>query len=206
MGELDDLLAPLAPMIAPDYVAGPVTGAGVFTGSPNAAVQFEETFIAPTDVLTAFDGTEQRIQLRGQPLRRFRYRLTQLDEIETAELMAKLYKWVGQMIAVPAWSDAMALLYDVAVDATRVYVDPLEPAYALGGSMMLWSNRWTYEFVTFSGTYLDAPTTLAWKAGSSFLVPMVQMVFVGDPVLSRGRAGFSTIDLVFESDLSPWAG
>ena len=204
MPTIDDLIAPIMADIAPDFVAGPVSGPGVFTGSPDAKFSFSEIITAPTDVIQAYDGTEQRVQLRGLPLRRFVFTLSQIDEIATAEIMAKLYRWVGQEIAVPAWSDAMALTAALTVGATVPHVASGEPAFSLGGPMMLWLNRWTYEFVSLTGSSFDTGTTLAWPKGA-FMVPMVQMIFDGDPQLTRMPTGLSTVELHFVSDLNPYA-
>ncbi len=188
-----------------DFIASPYVGAGVFTFAPDASADVVETIGTPTDVITAWNGQEQRIQLRSLMVRRLKYTITLADELQTMDVMTKLFAYVGTVFAVPMWPDAMMIGMAVAIGTAPTFSRLIFEKGFRAGPIMLWSAAWVYELATLSGYHLVNPVAFAWGP-RAVLIPMVQMSFAEDPVLKRGSSGIASIELSFVADRNPWNG
>jgi hypothetical protein len=73
----------------------------LFTARPDGSLGFEEAYGYETDVLTAWDGTEQRVLLRELPTRTLRFSALLTDSLEVADVMGRLFANGVQPFSVP---------------------------------------------------------------------------------------------------------
>lgn len=129
-----------------------------------------------TDVLTADDGTEQRIQLRDAPVISLNFSLTQLDHEELGELSALLSGADDLIVDVPMWMDATLPTADVALGAVAIECDTTARGFEDGGRAILYRMvEGSYEIVTIAtvrvdGLDLSSGTTAAWGENSDVVV------------------------------------
>lgn len=120
-----------------------------------------------TGVITADDGTEQRIKHRRRPARTYAYPLLSLTGSESALLSSLLHDGVRQF-AVPLWTDASTLTADKSIGATFLSVASTTDR-EVGAYLMLWASASNYELVTASGSgpsFTISALTKAWPAGT----------------------------------------
>jgi len=130
-----------------------------------------------TDTKTAYDGTEQRIQLREYPRRAFEFSILVSGRARRL-LDSAIYGWGAREWALPVWPDGTLLESSLSVGATSIPVDTANRDYHTGGLVMLLSeNDLTYEVaeidtVSASSISLARPLTLAWPAGDTIVYPV----------------------------------
>jgi hypothetical protein len=179
-----------------------VTGLRVilFTAAPND--EFEEAYGYLTDVLTAWDGSEQRIGLRSRPSRQFRFRATLGDAAEAAELMARLFATGKFSFSVPVWPDAVEPSAPVAIGAGEIAVETAGCGFEAGGSCILWRDQWTWEAfviesVEASRLVLRSLATQDWPVAGTLLIPLRPARLLQDTALRRLSPQVAEIDAVF---------
>lgn len=140
-----------------------------------------------TDVLTADDGTEQRVAVRNpdKPRRTFRLPLVTIDRDDTEQLLALVFGSNLMTVWVPEWWNACVLSANTAIGATTLPVadttnrefntsdDLTEPARYI----LIWSapDTWEIHIVDTTGpTNVNPywPTLKAWTAGTTFILPI----------------------------------
>jgi hypothetical protein len=136
-----------------------------------------------TDVMPAFTDYEQRVDLRPYgPRRIFEYAIP-LSDARTRRLFDRITFTPTQVYYVPVCSD-VTVTTNPATNS-GVNLDAQYRDFDIGGFAMLWSNPWTYDFVTITGTSstsISYTTTLAnsWPSGS-VIVPM-RRAYLGQKV------------------------
>lgn len=148
----------------------------VFAHAPNWSHPVTESYEWLTDIITARDGSEQRIGLRGVPRRGLSYTLNTGEQHESNRLDTLLLGFQSRQFAVPVWTDAQCLASALAAGSASVACNTVGYEFAPAGLVMLWSahdKNETLEIATVSGSGLTfASTTLhAWPAGAT-LVPL----------------------------------
>lgn len=129
-----------------------------------------------TNVLTAYDGTEQRIKLRGYPRRAFEFSFSAQGK-QRRRLDSALYGWGTQNWALPIWPDGTQLTADVAIGANEIMVSTATRDYTAGGLAMLLSDDGSaHEAVSINSVLSDRitlvrPTVGAWPAAQTMLYP-----------------------------------
>jgi len=83
-----------------------------------------ETWDWLSDVLTAWDSTEQRIALRLQPRRRIEYNIILEDDAARQREYERWYNKLASTIAIPFYQYATRITQDSAISATKIYFDP----------------------------------------------------------------------------------
>lgn len=150
----------------------PVTGRRVVVWAfpPNWARPVTERLAWLTDVLTAEDGTEQRLRLRAVPRRGFEYELL-AHARDAVRLDALLMAWQARLFALPIWTDGQRLGADLPQGALSIPVDTVTRDYAAGGLAVLWAGPRATESVEIlevaaGSLTLVRPTLAAWPAGT----------------------------------------
>lgn len=163
-----------------------VTGTRLTVFSPEIdwSAPFEESIEFKTNVIQAYSGNEQRIQLRTLPRYGASFRVLTLSPRDTAALDALLVGWQARVYGVPWWMDASPLQAQASAGALTLQVDTTNKAFEAGGIVMLWRDQHTWEAlqvlsVSSSSMTLVSQTTKSWIAGD-LVVPM-----------KRGRLGES---------------
>lgn len=129
----------------------------------------DEVLAWKTDVLTAFDRTEQRIQLRTLPRRSWNVRF-----VVSGAARRKLETWLGmrksRYLFMPIWRDMVRLEAPIATGDTAIAIAESCDNYVDGTPIAVWSGLDTVEIRTLTGhgsDYLavDSPFSRDWPAG-----------------------------------------
>lgn len=129
-----------------------------------------------TNVLRAYTGQEQRIQLRGKPRRYVTYTYTFEDAQRGARAQSLIWGWQARVFGVPIWQDAQQLVAELPVGSSVVAVDTTLRDFEASGQIVIWSSHLDWEVVqvaTFSASQLvlARPTLKPWPQGSR-IVPL----------------------------------
>jgi len=131
---------------------------------------FEETLEWKTDVMIAYDRTEQRVQLRTMPRRFWDLRL-----LVSGEERRKLETWMGmrktRYMFMPIWRDAVKLETPVNSGESTVTLDAYGDNYADGTPIVIWKDWETKEVRLINGhgsdyVSVDSPFLRDWPVGS----------------------------------------
>jgi hypothetical protein len=147
----------------------------VFSVAPDWDQGIKEKISYATDILTAYDDSEQRRGLRSLPRRGLAFSATTLKARDAAGMEALIWGWQHQPYGVPFWPDQRALLADVAEGSFTIEVDTTDRLFAIGGIAMIWQDEFTFEALTVTdmddgSLTFEAPTQFAWTAGKGTLV------------------------------------
>lgn len=129
-----------------------------------------------TDVMVAFDGSEQRVLLRQYPRRFFEFALAVSDrERRTAENL--LASWQARVFAVPVWMDSEPLSAPLGPGDTTVAVTTTHRDYYAGGLLGVMTSPTEYEILEIdtvgSGSVtLNASPSGTWPAGQTVIFPL----------------------------------
>jgi hypothetical protein len=151
----------------------------VFGPDPDWTEPIRERTEYLTEILAAYNETEQRIQLRTKPRTVLTFRVLTLERKDTATLDALLWGWQSRVFGVPFWPDAQRLLADVNIGDTVIQVDTSYRKFEAGGLMVLWRDMHTHEALSIQNVgptslQLAAPTTKAWPAdGRTYVIPVL---------------------------------
>lgn len=155
-----------------DDITVTITGSRVvvFSFRPNWSSPFNETLSFLTAVERAFDGSEQRAQLRDRPRRIFEYSLAVLDG-EQGYFESLLFGWQDRLYAVPVWPERSNLTLDAAAGDTSLVCEVADRTLVEGGLLLLYRNTRTFEAAFITGIAGDVisvqtPLTRAWPRGT----------------------------------------
>lgn len=129
-----------------------------------------------TDVMQAFDGSEQRVRVRQFPRRFFEYAIAASDrDRRTAENL--LYSWGARVFAVPVWMDSSALAAQMTAGDTTITVTTTHRDYYAGGLIGLMTSPTDFEIleidtVSSGSVTVTSPATMTWPAGLTTVFPM----------------------------------
>ena len=182
----------------------------VFGIAPDWSDGWLERLMWATDVLTARDGTEQRIRLRSQPRRSLEFSLLAAGD-EAALLDVLLSAWQARVYALPVWTDKSRLSSRVNAGSTVIPVATTHLEYAADGLLVIGTDSRNTEAaeilsVASNTVTLKQPLLQTWPAGA-FVVPaqtarlrMKQGVSRITESIARSRLVF---DLVESSVIAP---
>ena len=123
-----------------------------------------------TDVLTAHDGSEQRLRLRVSPRRSWEYSLGAVGD-DAPRLTHLTHGWGGRVYALPVWTDPHALPAPLAAGSTAIALDTNGRDYRAGGLLVLHADARTAEAaeilaVNATSITLKKGTEQAWPAAT----------------------------------------
>lgn len=157
-----------------------------------------------TDVLESYDGTEQRISLRGAARQRFEYEVLTEGQQDT-ELRGLLFDWMPRVFGVPVWFEQRRLTTAITAGDSVISVSTLNGDFRVGGLVMVWQNEDTYEVVgidsmTDTEITLDVDLINAYNR-KAYVMP-VRTAYMTSQVqrskyptnVARTSVGFTTID------------
>lgn len=186
----------------------------VWPAQANLSEEVVESYGYLTNILTAQNGDEQRIQLRRHPRGGISFAYLCPNLVDGQHVSALLYANRVKPWVVPLWCYARKLGADVGVGGTALTVDtvnaPFQDPLGLGLYAVLWSATRSYEAVqiqTVSPTSISllAGTGKAWTSAQTWVLP-ARVGYLVDEVaelnwitgaLVGGRAHF-TFDAVDE--------
>lgn len=129
-----------------------------------------------TDVITAYDGTEQRIKLRGTPRRNFEFSFVASGTMRR-KLDSAIYGWGARNWAVPVWTDGELLTTQASAGASTITVSTSNRDYHAGGLVILLADSGSYEVAEISSKTSTTLTLLrplnnTWAAQSCTVYPV----------------------------------
>lgn len=151
-----------------------------------------------TDVMTAYDQTEQRVMLRSVPNRSLAYRAAGLDPRESGLLHSLLWNWQSRSYGVLLWMDAAPLQADVAAGTSDLLVDTSEMSVAVGDTVIVISDAFFWFAapileITGGSIKLETPLDRDFIAGGKTLVIPVILGRVAEEVPMDRPTNDSTI-------------
>lgn len=111
-----------------NFIDGPhrlkITGRRIlmFPFKPNWRDSVVETYSWKTEVIEAFDGSEQRREIWREPRMTYSYKLL-LSGQSTQHFDNIMWGWQNRIFAIPMWSDQTELTANVAIGDSLIHVD-----------------------------------------------------------------------------------
>jgi hypothetical protein len=173
----------------------------VFPFAPSWRAPIIEQLAWKTSILTAHNGSEQRIQLRQQPRRQLEYEL--FAELSEASLLeAMLWGWQARVYALPLWTEPHRLNQFLPSNSSVIPVPTANKDFFVGGLAVLIQDPFTVEAVEVAqvnehSITLHRPTAFSWPIGS-FVYPARLARLPKKQSLSRLTAGVAKANVRFE--------
>lgn len=173
----------------------------VFALKPNWADGWLERLAWATDVLTARDGSEQRVRLRRQPRRSLEFSiLAGRDDAALVDIL--LAAWQSRVYALPVWPDRRFVATEVSAGSTVVPVTTANLEYEADGLLVIGTDSRETEAaevlsVADGAVTLKTPLLRTWPAGA-FVAPARTVRLRASQPLSRVTDAVATTRLVFD--------
>jgi hypothetical protein len=152
-----------------------INGQRIFawTFKPDWSVPVEERLEWVTDVLTSYNGNEQRIALRTNPRRTIDYQFMIDNGSDRRKFEAMLFNWGARTWMMPVWMEGQTLTSEMTAGATSMVVTRQDGNWQDGGYCIVMTAAFEYEIIkisTISGDTVNFrnPTELTWPAGSVY--------------------------------------
>jgi len=114
---------------------------------PNWSTPVTERIEWKTDVIPAFNGSEQRVALRQTPRRWFEFSILLEGDTARREFEAMLWAWGAKPWALPIWTDATPASVAISAGTTTIYLDTTHADFYSDGFAMLLSGT-RYEVLS----------------------------------------------------------
>jgi hypothetical protein len=125
-----------------------------------------------TDIITSWDGSEQRVKLRATPRREIEAHLQVFDLASMRKLQSTLFGWQSRSYLIPYWPDYYSLTADLPAGSTAIpNIPTADSEFIAGGVALLFNSLMDNESVQLQAVQsnqlvLDLPTQQAWPAGT----------------------------------------
>lgn len=148
----------------------PVTGTRVIIWPFQPMIGIEETLQWKTNILEAYDGTEQRITVRSTPRQRMRMNYIKYDNLER-RVRALLFDWLDKVFALPMWFEARRTTVPNTIGSTTIVVDTANADFRVGSLVFIYADDETYEAmeiatVNANDLVLDSALAYDYPAGA----------------------------------------
>jgi hypothetical protein len=172
----------------------------IFSCKPNG--QLDESIGYLTDVLRAWDGSEQRVGLRETPDRTLSFKSTMVSQRDVQNVVSRLLVTGRFSVSVPLWPDAIELLAPVSVGDYEIYTDAGGRDFHDGGLCILWKDSETWETfliatVEADHIHLSAPATAAWPILGTLCIPVVRSRSLRDLKVERASGEVAETSVAF---------
>ena len=173
----------------------------VFGLKPNWADGWLERLIWATDVLTARDGSEQRVSLRAKPRRSLEFSIL-VEGADAALLDVLLSAWQSRVYALPIWPDKSFLAVAITAGSTVIPMVTTNLEYEADGLLVIGSDSRNTEAaevlsVAANAVTLKQPLLQNWPAGA-FVAPARTARLRVSQTISKVTDAISTARLVFD--------
>ena len=173
----------------------------VFGIKPNWADGWLERLMWATDVLTARDGTEQRVGLMSKPRRSLEFSIL-VGRDDAALLDVLLSSWQSRVYALPIWPDRAFLSAAVTAGSTVIPLATTHMEYEADGLMVIGIDSRNTEAaevlsVASNAVTLKTPLLNSWPVGSWIAPARTARLRVSQPV-TRVTETISTARLIFD--------
>jgi len=133
-----------------------------------------ETWETKTDIMTAFNSTEQRVSARRQPRRKQEYNLLLDDDIERQREYDRWYMQLSEDIVLPFYQYSTRITQDSAISTSKIFFDPDKTDVRSAEYVIIFRPSTDDSFVLQLGTVVSD--------GSSTDSPLSQNILTGDLV------------------------
>lgn len=173
----------------------------VFGLKPNWADGWLERLMWATDVLTARDGTEQRVSLRAKPRRSLEFSIL-VGRDDAALLDVLLSSWQSRVYALPIWPDKAFLSAAITAGSTVIPITTTNLEYEADGLLVIGSDSRNTEAaevlsVASNAVTLKQPLLQTWPAGA-FVAPARTARLRVTQTVSRVTDAIATARLAFD--------
>jgi len=173
----------------------------VFGLKPNWTDGWLERLMWTTDVLTARDGSEQRVSLRAKPRRSLEFSIL-VGSSDAALLDVLLSAWQSRVYALPIWPDKGVLTAPVTAGSTVIPLTTTNLEYEADGLLVIGSDSRNTEAaevlsVASNAVTLKQPLLQSWPAGA-FVTPSRTARLRVTQAVSRVTDAIATARLVFD--------
>jgi hypothetical protein len=180
------------------------TRVNIWPFPPNWTNPVNETLEWVTEVLKAYEGSEQRIELRAVPRRGLSYDFT-LKGANAQHFDNILWGWQNRAFAVPYWQYRGSVTSAVAIGSSFIPVNTADSGYVAGQTLALVLSPDVYEIlqiasVSPTGLNISNPNALAWPAGSSVYPAAVSTIPSMSVPVTRQTSGLLTGTVAFQAD------
>ena len=154
-----------------------------------------------TDVLTARDGTEQRVGLRAKPRRSLEFSIL-VGRDDAALLDVLLSAWQSRVYALPIWPDKAFLSAAITAGSTVIPITTTNLEYEADGLLVIGSDSRNTEAaevlsVASNAVTLKQPLLQTWPAGA-FVAPARTARLRVSQAVSKVTDAIATACLVFD--------
>lgn len=172
----------------------------VFAFPPNWADRITDRREWRTDIIEAFDGSEQRRRTRGSPRRQIEYSLGEESQSRRF-LMSAAWDIGARSWQLPIWFDGQAIQSDLPIGSTSIAIDTTDRDFVVGGVVVLMGPtsrpNELVEVLSFTSSLVTfkRPTVKYWGAGTMIYPARVARLdgnfsataFTGDFSISQVR-------------------
>ena len=155
----------------------------IFTFEPQFNVETEFNWL--TSIVEAYDGTEQRMQMRDRPRQSILYRFRKGDAFlddeepypeEPSAMEHVMFDSLGRVFAVPVWEDRTVLNAPVAVNDTVISITTAGLDFQPGQLLLLWrdwNDTEAQEITSVAAGSITAtnPFLQAWAVEDTVVLP-----------------------------------
>ena len=166
-----------------------VTGSRItmFGFEPNWKDSVDESFEWQTQIISSYNGSEQRIQMRTVPRRRLEYKVLLKNE-KAQYFDSVMWGWQNRAFALPLWQYRQATTALVSVGATSISVPTTDTPFLAGELAVLYVDPGNYEVVDILSVgagvlNLSRPTGAAWPIGTSVYPISISQIEGNVPVV-----------------------
>jgi hypothetical protein len=100
-----------------------------------------------SDVIEAYDGTEQRMSLRGAPRQRIEFDVFTEEGSQDTRLRSLIFDWMSRVYGLPVWWEMRRLNSEHLAGSGTLDVSTLYGDFRLGGLVMIYQDEDTYEVI-----------------------------------------------------------
>ena len=200
-------------LVPPDVIIVPITGNRITIFPFRPQTPITERLEFKTDILRLFDGTEQRLSLRGAPRQNFEFTIRVDDSVTRDAINSILFDWQARVFGVPVWFEAKPLLAPLRTTDTVVQVDTADADFRDGGLVTIYESNFsqsTVQILTVNPTNLVLQVAIGRAFTTDAIVIPTRTAYTG-PQLNNSRyaigpadykVGFTILDNIDLSDAS----
>ncbi len=181
------------------------TRLAIFSLYPNWDEGLIERYGYLTDVLAAYDDTEQRIQLRNEPIRGLAYKVNTTEARENALLEALLWGWQHRVYGVPWWMDIVRLTQAITAGNTTVYCTTTDRDFTAGGLVLIWKDAHAWEAFVIESVNggqitITAPAQNSYAIAGTWVIPLRKGRLESTQAIKHLSNAFSELEVDFSME------
>lgn len=160
-----------------------------------------ETLEWKTEILKAYDGSEQRIKVRQSPRQHFRIRVAFPTDVLCTQYDALIHSWQKRKWFVPVWPEQVLHTGDINADASVINVDTTFADFRNNSKAIIWKSESEYEVIAIN-TKTDSQLNLAYDVlnsftGDKYIVPVRTAYISSASKKTKHNSQYSFVDFIF---------